>query len=633
MNAVAVERQLYAYVHWAESGTAHLRIRQNFYHSDEFREAIRRVGSPAIWKEGPGEWDCPLTPAGVAVLKDVAERFHVTLHWDPALQAYAKQQLDKDEYEQRVRLAVEKAWREKLPLDYYVTNNANGTKPPMRHQQMAYHWGLRFSGILLAWDPGLGKTRAAVDMAGGWYRHGIIRPMSNYTSEGKPLWRQVEREVVVDKKTNSVKWRTVRPERWSVYGGVLVVCPKSVCRTWSRELALWQGMTSVEITGDRNRKFKRAAMVCHVHIINYESLDAVKDNYYDAIIVDESHRCANKTDQTENTLEISLRCQRKVLLSGTPVSNSLESVFYQMYIVDGGRSLGANHAAFIDEFFRKEQNGPNTSNVAVAGAAEKIAARMARATFFCKKDEVLDLPSKTHSPVFLEMTDDQLRYYETLKKETEIYIQDATVTIDMAAQRMMKLLQICQGIVREDEGKWLHFNSVKQDALIEDLTNELRGRKVIVWCRFTEEIEILLVKLQKAGLWSLRFDGDVPKAMRDKAIEAWNTDPRYTVFVGQISMGEGIELVAENCMSPCFLTYYLGLDYRYVSWRQSQDRIHRITQKYNCYYKYLLTPNGVDHGVYKALLAKEDTAMTVHKTGKDYYLSLLKDDTPNLEAL
>jgi hypothetical protein len=627
------EKQLYAYVHWAESGTAHLRIRQNFYHSDDFREAIRRVGTPAIWKEGPGEWDCPLTPAGVSVLKDVAEKFSVLLQWDPALQAYAKQQIDLDEYENRVRLAVEKTWRERLPLDPYVTNTCGGKKPPMRHQQVAYHWGLRYRGLLLAWDPGTGKTRGATDMAGGWYRHGIIRPMANYAADGKPLWKEIAQKAVVNPKTQAVVWHVERPGHWAVAGGMLVVCPKSVLRTWSRELALWQGMTSVEVTGDRKRKFKRAAMVCHAHIINYESLDVVSDNMYDAIIVDESHRCANKTIQTEKVLEIALRCKRVILLSGTPVSNTLESVFYQMYIVDGGRSLGANHQAFLDEFFKKEQKGPQSSNVAKEGSAEKIAARMARATFFCKKEEVADLPPKTHAPVFIEMTDDQLRYYEALKKETEVYIQDSSVTIELAAQRMMKLLQVCQGLVRGDDDKWLHFNSVKQDALIEDLTNELRGRKVVVWCRFTEEIQMLLQKLQRAGLWALRFDGDVAKPMRDRAIDAWNTDPRYTVFVGQISMGEGIELVAENCMSPCFLTYYLGLDYRYVSWQQSQDRIHRLTQKYSCYYKYLLTPNGVDHGVYKALLAKENTALTVHKTGKDYYLSLLRDDTPNLEAL
>jgi SNF2 family DNA or RNA helicase len=627
---------LQAYIHWTETGVPHLRVRQSRYYSDDLAEALRAMGSPAQWDPSAMEWDCPLLPASIIVLQKASERFSATLQFHPDLQTFADEQLKVENYEMQVRKAVERVISTPTdPLPGYVTNTMDGQKPPMRHQQVAYQWALRVAGLLLAWEPGLGKTRGAVDSIGGWYRHGIIRPMSNYAEDNRPLWLAASYEYTgeTDAQGHAVVKQAL-PSRWAVKGGVLVVCPKAVMRTWSRECKTWQNMTSVEITGTRPAKLKRRAMVAHVHIINYESLPVIEENEYDAIIVDESHRCANRTAQTSRVLALATKCKRRLLLTGTPVSNSLQSVFYQMLIVDGGRSLGANHQAFLNEFFVRETVGKGIEvEHEKSGAAETVAQRMSRACYFLRKEEALDLPPKLHTPVYIDMAPDQARYYEKLKAESIAYIQDSQVTVEQAVQKIMKLMQICQGIVRDDNDKWKRFANAKQDTLILDLQNELKGRKVIVWCRFTEEIDTLVERLTKEGIWCLRFDGTVSHSMRNKIIEAWNTDYRYTVFVAQLAMGEGIELVANESQMPCFLTYYLGLDYRFVNWKQTQDRIHRITQKYACYYKYLLTPNGIDNDIYQALIAKESTANTVHKVGKDFFLSLLTQDTPNLEAI
>jgi len=607
-----------AWLHWAQSGTPHLRAKQDFFIGDNFSDALKSVGSPYRWYGGLLEWDWPLTPAGVTTLTKVCEEFNVEVQWSDDLKQYAEEQLALDRYEERVRLAIEAARRNNTELPSYLTNDFSGQKPPKRHQILGYHWAQRASGLLFWWDPGTGKTRGGADAAGGWYRNGIIRTMSH-------IWLPDFRDE---------KGKIVYRARWGVEGGILVVCPKQVIRTWSRELQQWQGMTSVEVLGTRKAKDKKAGMLAHAHIVNYESLSVVLRNKYDAIIVDESHRCANNTIQTGNVLEIAVNCKRRLLLSGTPISNTLESVFYQKQIVDGGRALGPSHAAFIDRYFHSERNGPVQKNIARSGASDEIAKSIASCTFFVQKEDIDDWPEKVHTPIYLEMTLDQRRYYEALRDEAIAYIQDSEVTVEQASSRMMKLLQVCQGIIRDDQGVWREFNNIKMETTIDRLKNDLLGRKVIIWCRFTHEVTKLVERLQKEGIWSLRFDGKVKsQKIRNQIIDAWNTDPRYTAFVGQISMGEGIELLAEDCQLPCFETLYQGLDYRFVSWQQSQDRVHRLTQKYDCNYTYLLTDKGIDKNIYKALLAKESTSNTVKVTGKEYYLALLKDDVPNLEAL
>jgi hypothetical protein len=95
-------------------------------------------------------------------------------------------------------------------------------------------------------------------------------------------------------------------------------------------------------------------------------------------------------------------------------------------------------------------------------------------------------------------------------------------------------------------------------------------------------------------------------------------------------MGIGVNLTAKDCEVPCCDTIYVGLDYKYVSWYQSVQRMHRIGQRWPCNYTYLLTDNGIDKAIYNSVLSKQQLASDVYSEGKDYYLSLLTDDTPLL---
>jgi hypothetical protein len=469
-----------------------------------------------------------------------------------------------------------------------------------------------------------GKTRSAADAAGGWYRHGHCAPMTQIWYPQSRAWNRASDLHAPPKGA------------WGVRGGLLIVAPKVMLKTWVDELRQWQNMTALDISGTRKRKVERLGMVAHAHVINYESLPLLAQigSVYDAIIVDESHRCANHTDQTMNVLDMAMKAKKRMLLTGTPVSNSLEAVFYQMLITDGGRALGSSKTKFLEAYFNSQAtNNGQTTYTPREGAIQAVSAKMAKCTYFLKKDEVLDLPEKTHTPLYLQMTDDQARYYEQVRQDSISYIQDSTVTAEMAATRMMKLAQICQGFVIDDNKEVRHFNDTKSQAMTDLVLNTYAGRKLVIWCRFTYEIDRLCEFLKKSGVAYLRYDGKIPQRERDWAKETWQTDPRYTVFVGQVQMGIGITLHAGTCSLPCADTAYLSLDFSFVNWVQSMDRIHRIGQRWPCSYTYLLTENGIDRRIYQSLQIKAQTADAVHKAGKEFYLSLLTDDTPRLAMI
>ncbi len=602
---------LRAYLHKVDkTGNLHVRVMQPQPLGDAFAADMHKAGSPAHWEFSRMEWDYPLTAACVLAIQRTAEKYHIDIFWSPELQQYADEQRKTDDYEQGIRMSIENIMRKNEPLPGYVTNTYNGTKMPMRHQVLAYHWGLRFTGLLLAHDPGLGKSRSAIDLSRGWYDSNAVRPMQQ-------IWV---------------------PEAglWGVRGGILVVTKASIVRTWAKEFMMWQNMTALEISGDKEAKIHKAALPSHAHIINYESLKYVLHNQYDGLISDESHSLANSSDQTTNVLQLSQHARRKLALTGTPISNNLESSFFQMLFIDGGRTLGPSKTKFLEEYFTTEKQGPQGTpkNIPKAGAVQAVSERMARCTYFLKKEDALDLPIKTHTPVYLEMTDDQARYYTTLKNDYLVYIQDSQVSAQQAAARMMKLRQIAQGFVLDDNGVPKDFSAAKVETLIDMLRNKLSGRKVVVWAVFTHEINMLCQRLMQEQIGFVRLDGTVTsKKLRDQGLELWNQHPAVTVFIGQIQMGVGITLHANECTVPCYDCVYLGIDYSFINWTQSQDRIHRIGQKYPCSYTYLLTQDGVDRNIYQSLQVKASTSNAVYKAGKEFYASLVRGDEPNLAAI
>jgi len=75
------------------------------------------------------------------------------------------------------------------------------------------------------------------------------------------------------------------------------------------------------------------------------------------------------------------------------------------------------------------------------------------------------------------------------------------------------------------------------------------------------------------------------------------------VFVGQIAAaGMGITLTAASTM------VFYSLDYSMSNFEQAKARIHRVSQKENCQYIYLIARDTVDGKVLRSLRNKVNLA-------------------------
>ena len=153
-------------------------------------------------------------------------------------------------------------------------------------------------------------------------------------------------------------------------------------------------------------------------------------------------------------------------------------------------------------------------------------------------------------------------------------------------------------------GKLDALEDILQDYVVEG------KKKLVIFARFIpeiHEIEALCGKtLRSAGMKAVAIYGDIKKEDRGDIVQQFQTDPKTTVFIGQIdTAGTGITLTAaDTCI-------FYSVNFNFATYSQSLSRIHRIGQHHPCTYIHLLAEKTIDETVLQALQKKEDLAKTV----------------------
>lgn len=579
-----------------------------------------------VRKERGTIWRYPYSVGAILSIVEVASLLQADLETSSEFDKEFDRVNEQTEQETQVRKLIQKYMDdETLPVAPY---NSVSTVAPWRHQALAYHWATRVDCLYLAHKPGLGKTASGAAIIRGKWEAGQVRNPESFWVEGHPS------------EFNNRVWIE---EHHALRGGVLVICPKVVLGTWRDELWKWQGIHALVISsGSRSTKLNRSGLTYPVHICTYDSLDILQDNEYDGIVADEAHFLANEdTARYPKALHLRNKAKWVVAMSGTPVSNMLPSLWAQYFWLDGGRTLTASDATYKRLYF----NGTNRKPTPKAGADEIIAKRVSRVTYFLTmreafKDKDTD---KVQQIMRVEMSGDQSKYYNQLRRELYADIQSGQVTAIDISTKMTKLLQICQGFVIGDDGNEYRFNSSKLDALRDMMTGhgDLTDRKVVIWCRFRSDLARVVEMLTERGVSTLYMHGDFNNKERDQIKQAWNEDHTYRVFVGMIQLGIGINLHAPNCVYPdgspcrCSTTVFYGYDWKSTQLEQAMDRVYRGDQVETCLYRYLICDeldvvddNGdhvkpIDFRVYETLMMKMEQGTELAENSIEYARSLL----------
>lgn len=385
----------------------------------------------------------------------------------------------------------------------------------------------------------------------------------------------------------------------------LVICPNTLKSTWRDEVKRYSNLTcTVFGAGRAARRGAFRHLRSQVYVINYESvaaelpaLKALLRFKRIAVVLDESHRIKSvEARVTQAVLALRHDAAKRYLLSGTPVANKPEDIWSQMFFLDDGATLGS-----FEEF--RARYGPGAAGYTRLDELRDLVAGVALRR---EKEGTLALPAKQFVRVPVTLAGGQGERYETMRDELELLVrnlddEDVVAQAENLLARLVRLTQLASN------PRLLDLSYSETPAKFEALDDLLAGylldpsRKVIVWSSFVGNLRELARRHTSLGPVQLHGEMDAPG--RDRAIRAFRSDPRVRVmFANPAAAREGLTLTEAN------VAIYVDRTFNLVDYLQSQDRIHRLSQRRDCEIVLLVAENTVDEFVEYSLAQKHRLA-------------------------
>jgi SNF2 family DNA or RNA helicase len=228
------------------------------------------------------------------------------------------------------------------------------------------------------------------------------------------------------------------------------------------------------------------------------------------------------------------------------------------------------------------------------------------------KEECLDLPDMVYAKRFVEMTPQQKKYYETLRKQMVMQVAGEDVTAANAAIGLNKLLQISTGALYTDEGDTIQFDIKNRYQVLKEVIDE-SSQKVLVFVPFRHTIDLLSEKLQQDNVTSEIIRGDVSAPNRTEIFRRFqsNRDPRVLIIQPQAA-AHGVTLTAANTV------VWWGPTSSLETYAQANARVHRSGQKHKCTVIQLAGSNA-EKRIYRLL----DDRINIHTEMINLYKEIL----------
>jgi SNF2 family DNA or RNA helicase len=216
------------------------------------------------------------------------------------------------------------------------------------------------------------------------------------------------------------------------------------------------------------------------------------------------------------------------------------------------------------------------------------------------KEQCLDLPDMVYVRREVELTAQQNKYYEQLRKKMVMVAAGEEVTAANAAVNMNKLLQISCGAVYTDTGEVIEFNISKRYNVLKEVIEETE-QKVLIFVPYKHIIQMLEERLTADGITNGVIQGSVTAGKRTLLFDKFQTtdDPRVLIIQPQAA-AHGVTLTAADTV------VWWGPVSSVETYEQANARVHRPGQKHKCTVVQL-QGSPVEKRMYQALDGRLET--------------------------
>lgn len=318
--------------------------------------------------------------------------------------------------------------------------------------------------------------------------------------------------------------------------------------------------------------------------------------------------------------KIAAACQYKRILTGSGFDNSPLNAWGQFELLQKGALGFKTYGAFEAEYAIKQQKRVgNRFFMAVTGfrGLEDLRKRIARWSSVVTRDDVKGLPDLNYSKEFFELSAEQEKAYNIIKRKMLVVEGDFLVSkaFEGGVQKL-KMLQITSGFFIDEYGEETWFkNNPRLEVLkriVED--HQERGRKFIVWCRFINDIKTVSEALEEMGVGFVQFYGGVNANQREVNKAKFMSDPDCLGFVGNPKAGgRGLDLSAARTI------IWYSRDYDLEFKRQADERATHVGGK-SVDIIDIVAANTVDVSIIKALEEKATVSEMIDRSGLQAFL-------------
>lgn len=457
-----------------------------------------------------------------------------------------------------------------------------------------YHLYAKQFGACLADDMGLGKTLQTITLLLKLKRNKqpatLAEPMPVLSNEPR-LFQEIEAVNAMNKQSQPAS---------------LIVMPTSLLHNWREELRKFAPQLKVYTHYGSQRKknsnFQQLSNLYDVILTTYgtvrNDVEQMKDFSFFYLILDESQYIKNPESKIYQSIW-KLKSKHKLVLTGTPIENSLSDLWAQMNFINPG--LLGNYNYFKREFItpiEKKQNEEQQDKLKIL-----IRPFILRRT---KQEVAPDLPALTEQVRYCKMAKTQHSIYEReksairndlIRKIEEEGVQKNTMRILQGLSRLRQLANHPDMVDVESDGE-----SGKFKAITETLSELIKEKhKVLIFSSFVKHLKLVQRYLDDNKLPYAMLTGST--ANREEVIQSFQDCEENRVFLISLKAGGvGLNLTQAD--------YVFILDpwWNPAAEMQAISRAHRIGQENKVMVYRFITEGSIEEKIIGMQERKSDLA-------------------------
>jgi SNF2 family DNA or RNA helicase len=531
-------------------------------------------------------------------------------------------------------------WQEKLK-DLVEPKNVelpSGLFAELRsYQKDGFNWFCylkenHFGGIL-ADDMGLGKTIQTLCLLQyekeQFQNQPVIAEEENLTSikTGTPVQISIFDQPIIEEIATATRTIQTAPKRQ--FQTSLILVPTSLVYNWVNEVRKFTPELRVHVHIGQGRTknvndFSKFDLVITTYGVMRSDDDLFKEFEFHYIILDESQAIKNTFSATARAV-MKLRAKNKLVLTGTPIENSITDLWSQMNFVNPG--LLGSYQFFTDHYVIPiEKHGDMEQTRRLQMLVKPFIMRRTKAMV------ATDLPAKTEHLRYCIMTEAQEKLYEETKSfyRNEILksMTDRTFSKSKLSilQGLSKLRQISNHPRMNDaeyeggSGKFDDVTNLAQTAIAE-------GHKVIMFSQFVKHLDVYRKYFDEQNINYQYLDGQTQALDRKKIVDHFQKEESVKLFLISLKAGGfGLNLTAAD--------YVFLLDpwWNPAVERQAQDRSYRIGQDKNVFIYKFISKGTIEEKILQLQLRKTDLAESIIHAEESVMKKVTAEDLLDLLA-